>query len=180
MSSVLSEYKFPVLLRRVFWKKNPWNLYKNKVIKAMMWDSSSTTLLIFKSWECTRLFGASFLWQLPMKLPSCSLRISKKNSCEKRSNKNTFRNRFFFSFFGVFFRFRKGEFHGQGALVLLSAEKTSIGGLFNKSGSKQNAQNESSRWKYGVLLKKFSRINWWSFGSLQKTMYCFLVKYRSL
>ena len=76
-----------------------------------------------------------------------------KNSCEKRSNKNTFRNRFFFPFsswqklvvFGVFFRFRKGEFHGQGALVLLSAKKTSIGGLFNKSGSKQNAQNESSR-----------------------------------
>lgn len=104
----------------------------------------------------------------------------KKKQLRKKVEQKHISEPFFFSFFGVFFRFRKGEFHGQGALVLLSAEKTSIGGLFNKSGSKQNAQNESSRWKYGVLLKKFSRINWWSFGSLQKTMYCFLVKYRSL
>lgn len=115
----------------------------------------------------------------PWSFPAVPYEFQKKTVAKKGRTKTHF-GTVFFSFFGVFFRFRKGEFHGQGALVLLSAEKTSIGGLFNKSGSKQNAQNESSRWKYGVLLKKFSRINWWSFGSLQKTMYCFLVKYRSL
>lgn len=88
----------------------------------------------------------------PSNFPAFPYEFQKKQLRKKVEQKH-FGTLFFFPFsswqkfvvFGVFFRFRKGEFHGQGALVLLSAEKTSIGGLFNKSGSKQNAQNESSR-----------------------------------
>ena len=85
------------------------NLYKNKVIKLLCGIHPLPSLfskvgsapafleMIHLSQTIVILEHPSFD-SFPSRFPSFSSRISKENSCEKRPNKNTFRNPFFFLF----------------------------------------------------------------------------------